>query len=183
MPLDLLRKSITIYVKCPGRDRRAICTMSIDIHNSNAPQYRHTQRAPLYLLTYAVGVIVIITAWFLRQEPLAFAALAFSAVVCAVIAESFRWLTVRDEGRWLAIRYGPLPIFSKRIPYDEITAADPDRTTFLDGWGIHWTPMRGWTYNLWGFDCVKITMGRRTVSVGSNDVPALVEFLKNKIRN
>ena len=27
----------------------------------------------------------------------------------------------------------------------------------LDGWGIHLSPSGGWTWNLWGFDCVDVT--------------------------
>lgn len=50
----------------------------------------------------------------------------------------------------------------------------------MDGWGIHYILGRGWTYNLWGFGCVKLTLGRKVVRVGSDDVENLVEFLKAK---
>ena len=35
-------------------------------------------------------------------------------------------------------------------------------------------PGRGWTYNLWGFDCVKLTLGRKIIRVGTNDAEGRV---------
>ena len=63
-----------------------------------------------------------------------------SAVMAILLAVSgmFRTLTVRDEGDLLAVRYGPLPMFSKTIRYSEIESIEPDRTKVVDGWGIHW---------------------------------------------
>ena len=71
-------------------------------------------------------------------------------------------------------------MFGKRIPYGEITAVEADRTKFLDGWGVHWVPGRGWTYNIWGYDCVKLTLGKRVIRVGSDDVGNLLGFLRTK---
>ena len=51
----------------------------------------------------------------------------------------------------------------------------------LEGWGIHWTPGRGWTYNIWGYDCVKLSLDRGTIRVGSDDVENLVSFLRERI--
>ena len=90
-------------------------------------------------------------------------------------------LCVRDEGEWLALRYGPLPILRKRIRYAHITAVEPDRTKVIDGWGIHYIIGRGWTYNLWGFGCVKLTLGKKVIRVGTDDVDNLAEFLKGKV--
>jgi hypothetical protein len=98
-----------------------------------------------------------------------------------VAALAFGHLTIRDEPEHLALRYGPLPLFRKRIPYEAITSVEPDRSSLIDGWGIHFVPWRGWIYNLWGFDCVKIQLGRRTIRVGSDDVDNLVDFLRHRI--
>jgi hypothetical protein len=144
-------------------------------------EYEHTQRGPLYLIVYGLGVAVLVGAWFLRHVPELWRSWAGIAVVSALLAESLRYLTVRDEGDWLAIRFGPLPLFRKRIRYADVTAVEPDRTTFGDGWGIHWAPGRGWTYNLWGFDCVRLTLGRKVIRVGSDDVDNLVDFLRAKV--
>ena len=93
----------------------------------------------------------------------------------------FGSLTIRDDGEWLALRYGPLPVFRKRIRYADITAVEPGRTAIIDGWGIHYIIGRGWTYNLWGFGCVKLTLGKKVIRVGSDDVDRLAEFLRSKI--
>ena len=62
-----------------------------------------------------------------------------------VVAGSFAWLKVEDAGDALRVRYGPLGIFGKRIPYASMKGAEAGRTWLIDGWGIHWVPGRGWT--------------------------------------
>ena len=55
------------------------------------------------------------------------------------------------------------------------------RTNIIDGWGIHYFPGRGWTYNIWGFDCVKLTLGRKIIRVGTDDAEELAKFIREKI--
>ena len=57
---------------------------------------------------------------------------------------------------------------------------EPGRIAIIDGWGIHYIPGRGWTYNLWGFGCVKLTVRGKVVRVGTNDVENLARFLGEK---
>ena len=95
----------------------------------------------------------------------------------------FGSLTVRDEGQWLAVRFGPLPVFGTRIAYSSITGVEAARSDALDGWGIHWILSRGVIYNVWGFDCVRIQMGKRSVRVGTDDVEGLTSFLRTKIQS
>ena len=98
-----------------------------------------------------------------------------------VIGLSFMQLTVRDEQDALAVRFGPLPLFFTRIPYDKIRSVEPDRTTLLDGWGIHYLPGRGTTFNIWGFHCVRVELENRTIRIGTDDVENLVAFLRQRI--
>jgi len=145
-------------------------------------QYDHTQNGGLHLLLHAASVIMLAGAWLSRGEPaLCIILLATGASVLA-LAFAFHHLSIRDEVDCLAIRYGPLPLFRKRIRYEQITAVAADRSSFLDGWGIHYVPGRGWTYNLWGFDCVKLTLGRKVIRVGTDDVDNLVAFLRARTR-
>jgi hypothetical protein len=51
----------------------------------------------------------------------------------------------------------------------------------MDGWGIHYVPFRGWTYNLWGFDCVVLQLGSKTVRIGTDDADNLLAFLERQI--
>ncbi|MCL4205313.1 MAG: hypothetical protein KJ000_22750 [Pirellulaceae bacterium] len=152
--------------------------MSIDAE----PTYEHTQRGPLFLILLAAVIGVLAVAWILRAEPGAVVAMLILAGILLLVCLMFKHLTVRDEGDRLAVRYGPLPIFRRRIPYAEIAAADPDRTSWIDGWGIHWVPGRGYTYNLWGFDCVRLVVRDRVIRIGTDDVENLVAFLRNRIR-
>lgn len=144
-------------------------------------QYDHTQRAPLHLLLYATAAAMGVAAWFFRGEAFTLSVIVLVAAMLALAAASFGWLRVQDEGDHLSIRYGPLPIFRKRIAYSDITAVQRDRSTLIDGWGIHYVPLRGWTYNLWGFDCVRLTVAGKTLRIGSDDVERLVEFVRSKV--
>lgn len=143
--------------------------------------YEHTQKAPLHWLLYPPALLMLAAAGLNRgQIPLALILLG-AAGLLLTLAFCFQRLTVRDEGSWLAIRYGPLPLFRTRIPYADISSAEPGRTSWIDGWGIHWIPGRGYTYNLWGFSCAKLAVRGRTVRIGSDDAARLVEFLKSKM--
>jgi hypothetical protein len=104
-------------------------------------------------------------------------------LVLVVFAMSFHTMTVRDEGDALLIRFGPLPLLGTRIRYAEITSVEPGQTSLIDGWGIHYIPCRGWTYNLWGFGCARLQLGNRVVRIGTDDVDNLVRFLRHKVRS
>ena len=144
-------------------------------------QYQHTQTGGLHHLIYAVVGMFVIGAWFVRGAPGLTAIMAITGALILVLAVSLKTLTVQDEGEALAVRFGPAPLFSKTIAYGDITAVEPDRTKLIDGWGIHYVPWRGWTWNLWGFDCVKLTLGRKVLRIGTDDVENLVAFLQGKL--
>jgi hypothetical protein len=145
------------------------------------PGYCHTQRGHLHLVVLAAAAAALAGAWSCRDKPAAAVILVAVAAVLVLAAFMFRTLTVRDEGEHLAIRYGPLPVFRKRIPYAEMTAVERGRSALIDGWGIPRIPGRGWTYNLWGFDCAKLRLGERVVRIGSDEADALVDFLRARI--
>ena len=144
-------------------------------------QYDHTQKAPWHYILY--GMLAIVLPFFLAEANGPEDVIGISVVTAIGLFASamFQTMTVRDEGDHLSVRYGPLPVFVKNIRYSEIESVEPDRTKFIDGWGIHWVPGRGTTYNLWGFDCVKLEVGNRVIRIGSDDVDNLVEFLRAKL--
>jgi hypothetical protein len=107
--------------------------------------------------------------------------IALGVIVFVVLGTSFHQLTIVDEGRQLVIRFGPFPLFRRKIWYEEIVDAEQGRTTLLAGWGIHWTPWSGWVWNIWGFDCVVLRLKKGTLKVGTDDPEGLVEFLKNRM--
>ena len=100
----------------------------------------------------------------------------------ALIAAAFHHLTVEDRGEFLVIRFGPLPLFHRTIRYDNIERVEVGRTLILEGWGIHWSVVRGgWVWNLWGRDCVVVHLKKGVLRIGADDAANLVHFLVGKI--
>src|SRR5262245_32824577 len=114
-----------------------------------AATYDHVQRAPLFVLLLAIGLLEAGAA--VAVDILAVrAGLGASAATLFVLAACFAHLRVRDAGEHLDVRFGPLRLFGKRIAYRDMRSVEPARSDFLDGWGIHGLPGRGWIYNIWG---------------------------------
>lgn len=150
--------------------------------SSNMMGYCHTQKAPLYLILYALAATLAVVGWVSRdQPPVMFMQWVVAAVVLSV-AFMFQHLTVRDEGDCLAVCFGPLPVFRRRVPYADVTSVEPSRSALIDGWGVHWIPGRGTTYNLWGFGCVKVVVRGKVLRIGTDDVENLAAFLQGKLR-
>jgi hypothetical protein len=106
--------------------------------------------------------------------------MAVAGLVLLVLGAMFSHLTIRDEGDALALRFGPLALVSKRIPYARIRAFRPARSALIDGWGIHWVPGRGWTWNLWGRDCVELELDGGRLRVGTDDPEGLAAHLASR---
>ncbi len=143
--------------------------------------YSHTQWSPLWLLLAGVGVVLAAGAGsYWGQGGVEFAR-GGGAAFFFLIAASFAWLRIEDGGEFLRVRYGPLPVFGTRVRYDTIESVEAGRSALIDGWGIHYVPGRGWTYNLWGRDCVVVRRGGRVVRLGTDDVEGLEGFLRERI--
>lgn len=143
-------------------------------------QYTHTQRGPISFLLLATTAALAVAAYFMRQEWQVLLILLTAAALFALLALSFHHLRIEDRGESLSVRFGPLPIFGTSIPYSTITHVEPARSSFIDGLGIHYVPARGWTFNLWGADCVLIKTPRRTIRLGTDDIAGLAAFLRAK---
>ena len=140
------------------------------------PSYAHTQKNPLWLLLLAIEVALIAIGWQ-QEDPLA--RIMIPVVVCVLVlaTASFSTLNVYDAGEKLEVRYGPLPVFGTSVAYADISAVRRARSKWIDGWGIHWLPSRGWTFNLWGMDCVELTIARRFLRIGTDDPEGLERWL------
>lgn len=123
------------------------------------PEYDHTQKGVIQPILLALAAICLVIAVATRHSPPYLTVFLITSIVCIVLSFAHRYLAVCDGGDRLAVRFGPLPLFKKTIPYAEITAVEQDRSSFLAGWGIHWT-RKGWLWNIGGFDCVRIHKGR-----------------------
>jgi len=78
----------------------------------------------LHFLLYAVGAGMLAGAWRAQEVPGLPLVLLGAGLLLVVLGLAFHRLTVEDEGDCLALRYGPLPLFHKRIAYTDITAVE-----------------------------------------------------------
>lgn len=143
--------------------------------------YTHTQRSWFGWTLTAACFGLMVTAMLFSDRTVTGATLLAITLVLFFVSLFFSTLTVSDAGDHLSLKFGPLPVFRAYIVYSDITGVDRARSSLLDGWGIHYIPWRGWTYNIWGFKCVRIQMAQGPVRVGTNDQEALVDLLKKKI--
>lgn len=148
---------------------------------SRVQGYSHTQQGLILTVLLVTAVICLLVGYFLRDQPPLMPVFLAVAVACVILSFAFSSLTVQDEGDRLAVRFGPLPLFRKAIPYSTITAVAKDRSTFLAGWGIHLTT-KGWLWNIGGYDCVRIEMGAKSTLIGTDDPDGLAAFLQSRIR-
>jgi len=144
--------------------------------------YHHMQRGPWGLLCCAFAGVFLLAALYSPVLALQITFLV-TGLFLLLLGASLVHLTVEDEGDRLAVRFSPFPLFRKCIRYDDILGVETARTTFLDGWGIHWSPRGGWVWNIWGYDCVVLRLRRSTLKIGTNDAEELAEFLKSRIRS
>jgi hypothetical protein len=145
--------------------------------------YRHTQRAPLCWILYAVGLSFFVTAWQAHDAPPIRYLFPLVGLLVFILAASFHHLTVADEGDGLAIQFGPIPLFRRTVHYEDIVAYQIGKTTLLDGWGIHKSFRGGWVWNLWGWDCVELTLRTNTLRIGTDDAENLARFLATKVNS
>jgi hypothetical protein len=141
--------------------------------------YNHTQYGLWRYVLFVFSVATLGGMWLVRNEPPVPVILLVIAIIFGICSQVFGSLTVRDEGESLLLHFGPLPVIRRRIRYADITGVEVGRTGIIDGWGMHYFPGRGWTYNIWGFDCAKLTLGRKVIRIGSDDAENLARFLRD----
>jgi hypothetical protein len=70
-------------------------------------RYEHTQHGRWHLIPIAVVGGMLVGAWIAREE-LAVAALLLGTVTVFVLCSlMFGSLTIRDDGKWLSLRFAP----------------------------------------------------------------------------
>lgn len=118
----------------------------------------------------AVGALLVHPALFVNVPLLLLAARLFSSLTITIADGELRW------------HFGPGWIH-KKIALPEIASAKVIRTTFIDGWGIHFT-RHGWLYNIAGHGAVAITLknGKR-FALGSDEAENLAAQLTSSLRN
>jgi hypothetical protein len=144
--------------------------------------YSHKQTASLCLILYGVGIIPVTVAVLLGDDLGIVLGWSVSLIL-VFLASCFHYLAVEDRLDVLAIRFGPVPLFRRTVPYAYIGSVEVGRTLLLDGWGIHLSIRGGWVWNLWGRTCVVVHFkDGGTLRIGTDDAVNLVEFLRGKVR-
>lgn len=143
--------------------------------------YQHKQRSPLHWLLHMSALAILVSHSFFPADPIGTAALLLLAALLVFLAFCFRELTVSVDQTELSVQFGPIPLFGKRISLSNISQVEAGRSSWIDGWGIHFVPGRGWTYNLWGFDCVEFKLSGKRFRVGTNDQDGLAQALAENI--
>ena len=119
-----------------------------------AGPYEHTQRG--YLVIGAVlAVFVIIAASTIVFGPGPVPVIVGGLMV--FLLALFSTLTVRVDGGYLSLAFGPIHLFRKSWPLFDITSVVVVRNPWYYGWGIRWTP-HGPLYNISGYDAVEVTL-------------------------
>jgi hypothetical protein len=146
------------------------------------PGYSHTQKSLLCLLIYGTAIALAIGAWFTRGVfSIAFIFVG-GAVLTFVLGMTFHHLAVEDQGEFLTIRFGPLPLFRRKVQYANIVKVEVGRTWILEGWGIHYSLRGGWVWNIWGRDCVVVHFKNGGVlRIGTDEAGNLAGFLAGKV--
>ena len=103
------------------------------------------------------------------------------AGLLVLLGMSFQYMRVRDRGDVLEINFGPLPLLRKQVRYEDIVTVKRGRTAWIDGWGIHMAPGRGWTWNVWGRDCAELEVDGSRLRVGTNDPDGLVCLIEERM--
>jgi len=147
---------------------------------TEAPGYSHMQKYPLCLILYGSALACFALAWMVGSAPGSIIAVAVGLLI-TLLAPAFHHLTIVDDGDRLAIRFGPLPLFRRTVPYADMLKVEVGRTLILDGWGIHYSVRGGWVWNLWGRDCVVVHLRSGVVWIGTDDAPNLARFLEGKV--
>ncbi len=161
------------------------------------PNYEHTQKgskliywiALFMLLELLVIEAIIYLVGTRTADPLPGGQLVtIMLMILAIHSVVFGWaflmmcsLTVTVDNTFVRLRFGP-GMWKKKIALDHITAAEPVRNTFSNGWGIHYIGNRCWLYNIAGTEAVEVTLknGRKT-RIGTDEPDRLTAAIMESI--
>ena len=117
-------------------------------------RYEHTQRGAVLLVTFLVAALFLLALGMLTPGV---RELLFTVIgILAICGFLFSSLTIQITDRVLRWQFGP-GLIRKEVPLREIERVEVMETTFLQGWGIHYTS-RGWLYNVSGFQAVAVKL-------------------------
>jgi len=142
--------------------------------------YHHVQHGRFHYPLLAIAGLELALVTWLGSPPVRPFGYGF-ALLFVLLALSFATLTVRDCGARLALRFGPLPLFRRSVPYASVRGVRVARSDLVDGWGIHWLPGRGWIWNIHGRDCVGLDLEGGRLRIGTSDPEGLAALVAARI--
>lgn len=141
------------------------------------PTYEHKQFSP-WLLPVVAAVIYAFFRFGLDSPEMPGRLAAAAAVT--VIAIAFTELKTRVDPGGVSWAF-TLGVPGGFIPFVDIADVQMTRTSFWEGWGIHWTILHGWLWNVSGFQGVMIRKRNgRIVTLGTDDPDGLYQAIQGK---
>ena len=141
-------------------------------------RYRHTQAGWTMLAISLVPVLIVVTVLGRSDNPLL---LVLPLAIVIPVLAVFGWLTVTIDDRELTARFGFSPA-RKRIPLESIASFAAVRSRWYHGWGVRYTPGRGWLYNVSGLDAVEFVLHDGTrVRIGTDEPDEVVRALSRAV--
>ncbi len=138
--------------------------------------YAHTQRGPIGLLLVGLGMTFgALSIGPNGEEPLVAMLLLVLAALFVMLAFMFQSLFVRVSATGIEARFGPVAIFQRCVSFDQVTTVVRTKSALIDGLGLHYFPGRGWTWNIWGRDCVELKLHDGGIWRIGSDEAALLE--------
>lgn len=144
--------------------------------------YQRTQHGPWGWILLLIGLLQVGVGTGLAggaESGIGYLLIGVGSTLIAAAA-CFATLTISGKPDGLIVNFGPFPLISFRIPLDQIRGCGQERSRWIDGWGIHWTPGRGWLYNVWGYDCIRLDLDGRSVRLGTGDPAGLMAWLAER---
>lgn len=141
--------------------------------------YRHRQVGLLFGIV-ALGVLVggLALLQTLSAHGSQFSSLFVGVPLFIVLATLFLFsvLEISIDSQRLTWRFLP-GFITKSVLLADVVEATPTRTSFIYGWGIHYTN-RGWLYNVSGLGAVHVRMrSGKQFLLGSDEPVALAEAI------
>jgi hypothetical protein len=141
--------------------------------------YRHRQVGLIFGIT-AIMILVLGLALLPTISPRAqqysWAIIGVPLAIVFITLLLFSILEISIDSQRLSWQFLP-GVVRKSVLLADILDAKPTRSSFIYGWGIHYTN-RGWLYNVSGFGAVHIRMRNgKQFMLGSDEPAALAEAI------
>ena len=135
--------------------------------------YKHTQVAWPIVLPADIAALVCL--YLVFAKGITPAAIGFFILVTTTYL--FYALTVIGTEETLQVKFG-IGLIRKTVRLKEIRSAEPFRTSFRHGWGIHYSP-DGTVFNVSGYDAIRLTTsGGKRYIIGTDDGGRLLRYLE-----